>query len=501
MDFLFLSPIRINVFLVASALAVVVLTLWRLFNPREGINVPSVGLDIKGSEKKIHRYVYDAYSLINEGCNKYPNGAFQVLTPDGVKVIITGKLVNELKDYPDEILDIESTRDDLLLGKYTTLTGESHAIVQSIKFDLTKKLGLFIPTTIDELNYALATEFPDCEEWTAVKMHNLLLRVVALITGRILVGNSFNRKEEWLTASIDFTTDAFTGAMILRLVPPWLRVIGQYFIPQIRRVHEHHTVARKYIVPIARDRLAKMEAGIDEGHEDMIQWLLINGSDEDRADPRRIARLQLLISFAGIHTSAMGATNVMYDLAARPEYIKPLREELETVLAETNGNFTKQALTKMMKLDSFMLESQRCNPPEFTTFTRKVMKPITLSDGTFLPAGTMLQIPVGFNQHLFKSPDDFDGFRFYNLRQQSKEEANKYQFGTINEMALSFGIGRHACPGRFLAGNIIKIIVARFILDYDFKFAKEQVERPKNFRFLTTNAPDTTKEVLFKKRV
>jgi hypothetical protein len=38
---------------------------------------------------------------------------FQLYTPDGVKVIVTGKLIEELKDLSDDILDIESTRDDV----------------------------------------------------------------------------------------------------------------------------------------------------------------------------------------------------------------------------------------------------------------------------------------------------------------------------------------------------------------------------------------------------
>jgi cytochrome P450 len=196
-------------------------------------------------------------------------------------------------------------------------------------------------------------------------LHPALLRIVALITGRVLVGPSINRIEAWLTASIDFTTDAFVGAMILRMCPPWLRPVGQFFVPQIRRVHKHHAVVRRFIVPVVNERLAWMRSGIDEKHEDMIQWLLMNGSDEENADPKDIARLQLLVAFAGIHTSTMGVTNTMYDLAARPEYIKPLRDEIETILADTNGMFTKQALTRMKRLDSFMLESQRVNPPEF----------------------------------------------------------------------------------------------------------------------------------------
>ena len=50
----------------------------------------------------------------------------------------------------------------------------------------------------------------------------------------------------------------------------------------------------------------------------------------------------------------------MYDLARHAEYVAPLREEIEGILA-TEGLGTS-ALSKMVKLDSFLKESIRCHP-------------------------------------------------------------------------------------------------------------------------------------------
>ena len=50
----------------------------------------------------------------------------------------------------------------------------------------------------------------------------------------------------------------------------------------------------------------------------------------------------------------------MYHLAAEPDkYVAPLREEVERVIDEEG--WTKGAMTKLWKLDSFMKESQRFN--------------------------------------------------------------------------------------------------------------------------------------------
>ena len=46
-------------------------------------------------------------------------------------------------------------------------------------------------------------------------------------------------------------------------------------------------------------------------------------------------------------------------LAAHPECIPPLREEVETIIEEEG--WTKAALGRLQKLDSFMRENQRVN--------------------------------------------------------------------------------------------------------------------------------------------
>lgn len=52
-------------------------------------------------------------------------------------------------------------------------------------------------------------------------------------------------------------------------------------------------------------------------------------------------------------------THALFHLAAAPEYIELLRTEVESVVTEEG--WTKNALGKMQRLDSFMRESQRYN--------------------------------------------------------------------------------------------------------------------------------------------
>jgi cytochrome P450 len=74
---------------------------------------------------------------------------------------------------------------------------------------------------------------------------------------------------------------------------------------------------------------------------------------------------------AAIHTTSMATTAAIYDLATYPEYVAPLREEIEKVLDEDGHDIDddgflrlkKSSMPKLWKLDSFLKESQRLTPP------------------------------------------------------------------------------------------------------------------------------------------
>ena len=107
-------------------------------------------------------------------------------------------------------------------------------------------------------------------------------------------------------------------------------------------------------------------------------------------------------------------------------------------------------------------------------------QPITLSDGNILPVGTHICTPT---YEITRDPDiipnqEYDGLRYYKLRQNAENE-NAVLFTTTDKTHMHFGHGRYACPGRFFASNVMKIILTECLLRYDFKFLEGQ-GRPKN---------------------
>jgi cytochrome P450 len=150
-----------------------------------------------------------------------------------------------------------------------------------------------------------------------------------------------------------------------------------------------------------------------------------------------------------------------------------------------------------------MKESTRFHPIGITSFNRKVLQGFTLSNGQYIPPGVTVEVPshaVYMDPTLYPDSATFDGFRFAKLREGGGPADNaKNQFVTTNEQNLNFGHGRHACPGRFFAANEIKMIVARMVMDFDFKNEGDSTERYPNIEMGRQSIPDPRKVLLFKK--
>ena len=78
---------------------------------------------------------------------------------------------------------------------------------------------------------------------------------------------------------------------------------------------------------------------------------------------------------------------------------------------------------------------------------RLVLEDYTLSDGTFLPKGTLLAInPFAdhHNEELYDSPNEFRPFRYAEKREESVEESTRNQMVATATSYLAFGHGKHA---------------------------------------------------------
>ena len=109
------------------------------------------------------------------------------------------------------------------------------------------------------------------------------------------------------------------------------------------------------------------------------------------------------------------------------------------------------------------------------------MEPLALSDGTYLPRGTFIAIAAAsilLDPEVIPNPATFDAFRNYRKRLEP-EERYRHQYVMVDKDHMHFGHGKHACPGRAVAVNELKLILGSFLLNYELKYP-EGKSRPVN---------------------
>ncbi|EUC48236.1 hypothetical protein COCMIDRAFT_87809 [Bipolaris oryzae ATCC 44560] len=464
--------------------------------------LPSANLD--AGEKARQAFITSARKLYQDGYHNFKNSVFRLINENGQEnVIVPRSLLQELRKMPDDVLSFPKAIEDDMEIKYTRLQSEGATAIHVVKSDLTSALPRLNPIICQDVDAALKEYMPPCDDWTDVNINAKLVTIIAKVSGRIFVGPELSRDPEYLDAACNYTIDLINAVNGIKKIRPWLKPFLAPRTPELIALRNREKQAEKILQPLVAERLAA-KAGDPNWQEpdDMLQWM-INRSD-GKESVALLARYQLAVIFAAIHTTTMTATNVLYTLAVTPEYIEPIREEIRNAIAE-HGSITFRALQQMVKLDSYMKEVTRLYPPGITSFARRTLKGITLSNGQYIPPGVTIEVPsaaIYTDESVFPSSETFDGLRAYNARSTGKaSDIARNQFVTTNEENLTFGYGRHACPGRFFAANEIKMVVARLVLDYDVKMPNDETKRYTQIEIGKQSMPDPTKTLAFKKVV
>lgn len=285
--------------------------------------------------------------------------------------------------------------------------------------------------------------------------------------------------------------------LLLRLFPVPVQRVLHMLLPQTWQNWSLARRAQRLLIPVIKSHQQHLRDGTVDPTPSLMYWTAecAGGSEQD---VYYLARLQLLNSLVSLHTTQLNTVHILLDLAAHPEYLKPLRDEIAEV-ARIHGKWTKPSLSKLVLLDSFMKESQRMGPPSMLSYQRFMKEAHVLSDGTLLPQGSHLCMAATHVQReAIADPDNFDPFRFARMRKE-QDQSFKHQYTTTTRDELHFGHGKYACPGRFFSSMEIKLMLIELVMNYDFKL-KDGEKRPENLRVYEFIFPDPKAEILMKKR-
>ncbi|KAL5364135.1 putative P450 monooxygenase [Aspergillus floccosus] len=444
----------------------------------------------------------DFRSALEEGARKYPNSPFILPTPMHPTVILPHAVINEVKNLPENVVSLRQHHYTIFVGRFTKFGEPADELDTAIRVDLTRNVEKNLQLFQEEVRYAFEENIGDCPTWTRIPGYERMLRIISLLSSRVFVGLPLSRNEQWIRTTCQYAIDGGAGAHSLTPFPPVLRPLVAPFL--LRSLQKHRALAKRMMQPL----LDKFSAITGDGQGvdsitggDLIKYLLSHYKGSVTAE--RLARDQLIATFVAMHTTTICLTQVLFDLAAHPEYVEPLRNELEAALQadpHQDGRLHNTNVGKLSIMDSFIRESQRMNPPGLVTMLRHVTSPsgLRLSTGHVIPQGTV----VGVSNHMvtqsYPDPDTFDGFRFHKMRQQPGHEI-RHQFVATGPDALSFGHGNHACPGRFFAANEIKVVLMYLLQNYDIQLEAGE-GRPENHHRGAIVSPSAAGKVLLRKR-
>ncbi|EXJ67390.1 uncharacterized protein A1O5_09403 [Cladophialophora psammophila CBS 110553] len=437
---------------------------------------PMVGMDEKAKTPWQLRvkFLHHGKELVWDNVAKL-NMPFQLETTTGPTIILPPRYMDEVRN-DDRMTFAKALQEDF----FTTYPGfegfrpasHDNIFTTSVRKGLNQSINRVTEIVSREVDALREQMWPVNDEWTTTTFASDARWLIARLSARTFVPEPLCHSQEWLDLNINYPVNYFTGTFMMRMVPDLFRPVVHWFLPVCRQLRRDVAAAARILKPeVERRRRARAQGTADSGNPkdspDAFQWM--ENTANERIDTYNYIHGQLAYTLGAVHTTSGTFVHVVYDLVNHPEYIGDLREEIASVW-KPGETITKNTLQKLKLLDSFMKESQRTNPVAWMTTHRKVHKDITLSDGTVLPTGAMVGIPLCdlWNEEKWENPMEFDGHRFYKMRQQLGEET-KHQFvSTSNEM-INFGHGKYACPGRFFAANEIKIGLVNMLMYYDIR--------------------------------
>ncbi|KAF5349930.1 hypothetical protein D9756_009063 [Leucocoprinus leucothites] len=485
-----------NIYSTALGLALfgyAVATVRRLNDPLE--KIPTVGPSgIITSRLGIFRALKDGGQLIQEGYEKYP--IFRIRTLFSWVVIVSGpKHLEDMKKASDEQISFLAALNEMTQFDYTIsprLKGDD-CHIKVVRSVMTKNIGPRYNHILEEINRTLDTALAGAEKgWIDIPVYLTISQLVSRFSTRFFVGPELSANQRYNEIMEAYAAHVVKDGAVLSMLPKWLRpLVSRLQFDTVGKIRE----IEDYLRPVIEERLSReiMEEP-DAESNDMISWLW-SAAGETQRTTHDIAIRIIWLNIAAIRTTSAALTQVLFNLAAYPSYIEPLREEISSVVNAEGWN--KISFEKMKKLDSFVKESQR-HGTSYIASRRMAVSDFTFSDGTFIPKGTSFAVagrPINFDEQIYSNPDEFQGFRFVDMDPQ------KWQMTSLNLEFMGFGIGRRACPGRFFAVTELKTVLARILLDYDIKLADEAAGRPEDTVFAGIfREPSRTAKISVKKR-
>ncbi|KAJ7727345.1 cytochrome P450 [Mycena olivaceomarginata] len=453
------------------------------------------------------RSVLDSDGLVTEGWERFDGKPFILPSMTGEWIVLGPEFVDLLRKSDDSVINapkrnVELFQPAIMFGDIVSNPYHVGALIRS---DLTKSLRSLVPEILEEAQLAIpdVLNIPGTEESIAVPLFDTMVRLLARVSNRAMIGAPGCRDEQFLQRQVSVAAQAIPMAQVLNWFPQFSkRAVWKLFSVLAGSKDECVRLLTPYV-----------QSRIDYAQQDnpstITDLLLRYAPEEDLTDARRLAIRVVHLNMASIHTSSIFTTHALFELARLPPaQLALIRAEIEQAIESEGGVCNKVAVGKFFLLDSLLKEVGRYHSLFAVGPSRVVLHETILANGAVLPRGSVVSLapkPLHFNPRVYPDPMMFDPFRF--AKQGASSASGKLEpadvrnaFTSLSNDYIVFGVGMHACPGRFFASLKIKIILAEILMNYDVSFPAGESNTPKPFAFNVFTMPNPSARLVFRKR-
>ncbi|KAI9037576.1 putative cytochrome P450 [Aspergillus affinis] len=426
-------------------------------------------------------YLFSGPEKIHTKYNQAKDKPFEIVAPDTRYLFVSSpKHIKEIEKAPENVLSLYVASSHMLQAQYTMhgfnwVDGKGAAefgLARALRTVLTRN----IPQLLPDLTRVVQQRFADLRmEHSLVNgvrqspVYEMILELVVVSNALSFFGPELAKNRSFLKAAVVYVEETMVGAEVIRLMPRFLApLVGRIISSRFRAQETVYNVLLRVVEERCRQRdMGKLGHEI-ENHADCIQWMLENSPHEKSYSPTRIVHELIAIWFGSVHGLAMTLTFAIHDLCLHPEYVDPLRSEIESQFDGFQNTGKGLPL-----LESFIKESARLTPVESLSTRRQAVQSFTFSDGTKLAAGDWTCTPVGammLDPGSYPEPSQFSGFRFADpglLQGSHTLQPRPSKLTDVSETWQMWGTGRMACPGRFYAAAVMKVVLSQIILGYN----------------------------------
>lgn len=288
-----------------------------------------------------------------------------------------------------------------------------------------------------------------------------LMRYTVDVTAGLAFGadiNTIESDEEVIQRHLDKVLPALQKSLLTSF--PWLRKLP---LPANRALDGHLEALRVAVegfIAGARERMAANPALRAEPANLIEAMVAARDRESSGLTDEDVAGNVLTMLLAGEDTTANTLAWMIYLLSRHPEALARARDEVRARLGSAPLP-TREQLDALPYVEACMNETMRVKPVAPVIVQQAVRD--TVLSGIRVPKGYLVILlmrgPTSSEKH-FKDPAVFDPSRWLDASASGAP-------GSAKRVAMPFGAGPRLCPGRYLAMQEMKMVMAVLLRNFD----------------------------------